>query len=178
MRSPYSGRVLDFGIDLDVWPWVWLVTAVVFALVELIFVGGSFIILPWAISAFIAALLGFYDVPIEIQWAEFVLGGAGLFAVLLRWAQRVSDDSVSTPGVGAGRLVGLTGIVTTAIDPDDTDRKGRVTVLGEVWGALAADDGGIPIGAKVKVLSMQGTRIVVEPAATAADEASVAGGKE
>lgn len=162
--------MLDLGIDLDVWPWVWLATAVIFALVELAFVGGSFIILPWAISAFCAALLGFYDVAIEIQWAVFVFGGAALFAVLFRWAQRVTNDSVPTPGVGAGRLVGLTGIVTAAIDPDDTDRRGRVTIGGEVWGALAAGDGGIGAGTKVTVLSMQGTRVVVEPATPGGEE--------
>lgn len=156
--------MLDLGIDLDVWPWVWLATAVIFALVELIFVGGSFIILPWAISAFIAAMLGFYDVPIEAQWAVFVFGGAAIFAVLFRWAQSVTNDSTPTPGVGAGRVVGLTGIVTIGIDPDDTDRKGRVTVAGEVWGALAAGDTGIPAGTKVTVQSVQGTRIVVQPA--------------
>lgn len=155
--------MLDLGIDLNVWPWIWLVTAVVFALVELIFVGGSFIILPWAISAFIAALMGFYDLPIESQWAVFVFGGAALFAVLFKWAQRLTNESASTPGVGAGRLVGLTGIVTAAIDPDDTDRKGRVTIAGEVWGALAGGTGGIPSGSKVIVTSVQGTRVVVEP---------------
>jgi membrane protein implicated in regulation of membrane protease activity len=168
--------MLDLGIDLDVWPWVWLVTAVIFALVELIFVGGSFIILPWAISAFIAALLGFYDVPIEVQWAVFVFGGAACFAVLFRWAQGVTNDTVPTPGVGAGRVLGLPGIVTIAIDPHDTDRKGRVTVDGEVWGALSAGENGIAVGTRVKVLSVQGTRIVVEPAADAADGATVAGG--
>lgn len=156
--------MLDLGIDLNVWPWVWLGTAVVFALVELVFVGGSFIILPWAISAFIAAMLGFYDVPIEAQWAVFVFGGAAIFAVLFRWAQRITNDVVATPGVGAGRLVGLSGIVTIAIDPDDGDRKGRVTVGGEVWGALAAGETGIAAGTKVTVMSVQGTRIVVQAA--------------
>jgi membrane protein implicated in regulation of membrane protease activity len=171
------GLVLDLGIDLNVWPWIWLATAVVFALVELIFVGGSFIILPWAISAFIAALMGFYDAPIESQWAVFVFGGAACFAVLFRWAQGVTNDTVPTPGVGAGRVLGLTGIVTIAIDPDDTDRKGRVTLSGEVWGALAAGGDGIAVGTRVKVLSVQGTRIVVEPAADAADDTAAAGGE-
>ena len=163
--------MLDLGIDLDVWPWVWLATAVIFALVELIFVGGSFIILPWAISAFIAAMLGFYDAPIEAQWAVFVFGGAAIFAALFRWAQRITNDATPTPGVGAGRVVGLSGIVTTAIEPDDTDRRGRVTVAGEVWGALSASDAGIPAGTKVTVLSVQGTRIVVRPAADPVAEA-------
>ena len=80
--------MLDLGLDLDVWPWIWLGAAVVFALVELIFVGGSFIILPLAVSAFIAAILAFYDVPVEVQWSVFVFGGAILFVVLYRWAQR------------------------------------------------------------------------------------------
>ncbi len=176
-RRPYSEVVLDLGIDLDVWPWVWLAIAVIFALIELIFVGGSFIILPFAVSAFAAAILGFYDVAIEIQWAVFVVGGAGLVAVMFRWAQRVVNDATVTPGVGADRLVGLTGIVTAAIDPDDTDRRGRVTLLGEVWGALAAGDDGIPAGAKVKVLSMQGTRVVVEAIDTTADETVPGGGE-
>ncbi len=55
--------MLDLGIDLNVWPWIWLGIAVTFALIELIVVGGSFIILPWAGSAFVSAILAFYDVP-------------------------------------------------------------------------------------------------------------------
>ena len=157
--------MLDLGIDLDVWPWVWLGTAVVFALVELILVGGSFIILPWAASAFVAAILAFYDVPIEVQWSVFVFGGGVLFALMYRWAQKFARTQVMEPGVGAGRVVGLTGTVISEIDPDDADRKGRVSVAGETWGALAEGDGGIPAGSKVKVLAVKGTRVVVAPIA-------------
>ena len=155
--------MLDLGIDLDAWPWIWLGTAVVFALVELIFVGGSFILLPFAVSAFVAAVLAFYDVPVEAQWAVFVFGGALLFAVMFRWAQRFMREITMEPGVGAGRLVGMTGIVTAEISPDDTDRKGRVAIAGEVWGALAEGEDGIPTGRRVRVLAMRGTRVVVVP---------------
>ena len=41
--------MLDLGLDPDVWPWIWLSASVIFALVELTVVGGSFIILPWAV---------------------------------------------------------------------------------------------------------------------------------
>jgi membrane protein implicated in regulation of membrane protease activity len=155
--------VLDLGLDPDIWPWIWLSAAVVFALVELAFVGGSFIILPWALSAFVAAILAFYDVPIEVQWTVFVFGGALLFFILYRWAQRFMRDAPRVPGVGAGRLVGMTGFVTDDISPDDHDRKGRVRVEGEIWGALADGDGGIAAGQRVKVVAVQGTRIVVAP---------------
>jgi len=155
--------VLDLGLDPDVWPWIWLGAAVVFALVELVFVGGSFIILPWAVSAFVAAILAFYDVPIEVQWTVFVFGGAILFFILYRWAQRFMRDAPRVPGVGAGRMVGMTGIVTTEISPDDHDRRGRVRIEGETWNALADGDGGIAEGQRVKVLGVQGTRVVVAP---------------
>ena len=155
--------MLDLGLDPDVWPWIWLGAAVVFALVELMVVGGSFIILPWAVSAFIAAILAFYDVPVEVQWTVFVFGGAILFFILYRWAQRFMRDTPRVPGVGAGRLVGMTGIVMAEISPDDHDRTGRVRIEGEVWAALAGGDGGIPAGQRVRVLAMQGTRVVVEP---------------
>ncbi len=155
--------VLDLGIDLDVWPWVWLGTAVVFALVELTLVAGTFIILPWAVSAFIAAILAFYDVPIEIQWAVFVFGGAALFAFMYRWAQRFMRENTMDPGVGASRLVGLTAIVTAPIIPDDTDRRGRVTIDGEVWGAVTEVGHILDNGSRVRVAAMKGTRVVVEP---------------
>lgn len=157
--------VLDLGIDLDVWPWIWLGIAVTFALVELVVVGGSFIILPWAASAFVSAILAFYDVSIEIQWATFVFGGAVLFAVLYRWAQRFMREHTMDPGVGADRLVGLTAIVTTPINPDDTTRAGRVSIDGEVWGAVTDGAYRIAEGAKVRVLAMKGTRVVVAPLA-------------
>lgn len=154
--------VLDLGIDLDIWPWIWLATAIVFALVELVVVGGSFIILPWAVSAFVTAILAFYDVRIEIQWAVFVFGGAILFALMYQWALKFMRESTMEPGVGADRLVGLTAIVTTPIVLDDTARRGRVTVAGEVWG-VADPDRAIPLGSKVRVVAMKGTRVVVAP---------------
>ena len=160
--------VLDLGIDLDVWPWIWLGTAVLFAMVELVVVGGSFVILPWAVSAFVAAILAFYDVSIEIQWAVFVFGGALVFALMYQWAQRFMKSHTMTLGVGAERLVGLTGIVTTPVDPMDTDRRGRVTVEGEVWGVVDANRPYVE-GVQVRILAVRGTRVVIEPAGGSAD---------
>lgn len=171
--------VLDLGIDLDLWPWIWLGIAIVFALVELIVVGGSFIILPWAASAFITAILAFYEVPIEIQWAVFVFGGAVMFAFLYQWAQRFMREHTMAPGVGADRLVGLTAIVTVPIVPDDTTRGGRVTVDGEVWGAVTDSLAKYDIGTKVRVLAMKGTRVVVEAVSSETESTeSATGGEE
>ena len=160
--------VLDLGIDLDVWPWIWLTIAVLFALIEITVVGGSFIILPWAISAFVTSVLAFYDVPIEVQWAVFVFGGAAAFAGLYRWAQKFMREHPMDPGVGADRLVGLTGIVTAAIHPEDTSRRGRISVQGEVWGVVDPTRAYEP-GEKVRIMGMKGTRVIVEPVESAVE---------
>jgi membrane protein implicated in regulation of membrane protease activity len=154
---------MDFGLDLNVWPWVWLIVAIGFALIELTVLGGSFVLLPFAASAFAAAILAYYDVAIEVQWAVFLAGGALFFVLLARWARGFLQENPLTPGVGADRLVGRPGIVTVDIDPDDTDRRGRVAVEGEVWGALTTVEHALPAGMKVRIAAMQGTRVVVEP---------------
>lgn len=156
--------MLDLGIDLQVWPWIWLGIAVIFALIELTFLGGSFVLLPFAASAFVAALLALYDVSVEIQWSVFVLGGALAFAVFYRWARLHMDNELPL-GVGADRLVGMAGTVMIAISPDDTDRTGRVALDGEIWGALTDSDEIIAAGRRVRVAAMRGTRVVVEAVA-------------
>ncbi|MGB3736121.1 MAG: NfeD family protein [Ilumatobacter sp.] len=161
--------VLDLGIDLDVWPWVWLGVAVVFALIELTALAGSFVLLPFAVSAFAASLAGFYDTSVEVQWAIFFFGGAALWVVFWKNVKRFVDENAMPAGVGASRLVGMTAIVTVDVDPDDTSRSGRVKVVGEEWGALTEQQRVLRTGAKVRVLSMEGTRVIVEPVPIEAD---------
>jgi membrane protein implicated in regulation of membrane protease activity len=153
--------VLDLGIDLELWPWVWLGIAVFFAVIELTVLAGTFVLLPFAISAFLAALLGFYDAPVELQWLAFLGGGGVLWIGLYRYLKRFAKNNQMAPGVGADRVVGLPAIVLADIDPEDTDRRGRVSINGEVWGALPASDERLTKGAHVRVVAVNGTRVVV-----------------
>ena len=154
--------MLDLGIDLNFWPWVWIGVAVFFAIIELTVLAGSFVLLPFAVSAFGAALLGFYDVAIEIQWLVFIGGGAIMWVALYRYAKNFAGDNELEPGVGADRLIGLTGIVTSAIDPEDTDRRGRINAHGEVWGAISKTGRPIAQGSHIRIVAVNGTRVVVE----------------
>ncbi|MFT6292419.1 MAG: hypothetical protein ACJAR2_003036 [Ilumatobacter sp.] len=154
--------VLDLGIDLDVWPWIWLCVAVVFALVELTAFAGSFVLLPFAVSAMGASLAGFYDAPAELQWSIFIFAGAALWMLFWNYSKRFIHDNAMPAGVGADRLVGMIAIVTSAIDSDDINRTGRVKIVGEDWGALTEESRVIPAGAKVTIRSMNGTRVMVD----------------
>ena len=59
------------------------------------------------------------------------------------------------------RVVGLEGIVTTTIDPDDPDRRGRITAHGEIWGAVSESGSILTQGTHVRIVSVNGTRVVV-----------------
>jgi membrane protein implicated in regulation of membrane protease activity len=154
--------MLDLGIDIDAWPWIWLSVSVIFFVVEFTALAGSFVLLPFAVSAFVASIAGFYDASVELQWVIFLLLGAILWVLAFRFARRWIHDELPL-GVGADRVIGLSGIVTRTIDPDDTDRKGRVSVDGEVWGAITRSDDIVQQGVRVKIVEVLGTRVVVEP---------------
>lgn len=154
---------MDLGLSLDLWPWVWLVVAVVFALVELTVLGGSLVLLPFAVSALVSSVLAFYDAPVTAQWLVFGLGGGLLFAVVMRWQSLLRRTSALPPGVGAVRLVGMAAVVTAEIDPSDPRRRGRVAVEGETWAAITVGDAVVPEGTRVRITDVEGTRVLVEP---------------
>ena len=60
----------------------------------------------------------------------------------------------------------MTGTVTVAVTPDDSERRGRISVEGETWGVITSHEMPLSTGTKVRVLSMQGARLVVEPIET------------
>ncbi len=155
--------MLDLGLDLNVWPWVWLVLGVVFLLVELTVLGGSLMVLPFGISALIAALLGFSHVSVTIQWLVFAGGGTLLFLLFWRYQALVQRGNTLPPGVGAARLVGLTGVVTHTIDPADTEAHGRILVVGETWYARTDRHEVLPEGTPVRITEVEGTRVHVVP---------------
>ncbi len=156
--------MLDLGIDLNVWPWIWLTIAVIFAILELTLIAGTFILAPFAIAALFAAVLGFYDVAVEIQWGVFVFGGAGLFYVFYRWARRFVSDRDLPPGVGADRLVGMMGTATSEIPDQRAQNTGTVKVEGEIWRGVTDGDHAVPEGTLVQIVEVRGTRVVVRPA--------------
>ena len=155
--------MLDLGIDLNLWPWVWLGVAVFFALIELTVLAGSFVLLPFAASALVAALLGFYDVAIEIQWLVFVGGGALMWVAALPVRQERSPATTnSNPASAPTGWSASPASSPPPIDPDDTDRRGRVTAHGEVWGATSENGTVLPQGTHVRIVAVSGTKVIVE----------------
>ena len=134
--------------------WVWMSAAVVFLIIELVsptlvfacFVAG-------AVSSGVYSL--FFPEGYYIQIGIFVVVSVVLLPLTRRLAEKITKPSPQITNVD--RMIGEVALVTKAIDPDT---GGQVRFEGEVWGARAGEP--IEVNAKVRIVSLSGTRVHVE----------------
>lgn len=138
------------------WRWIWLGAAVLFGLGEMA-TPGAFFLAPFAIGAVVASALAFADVDLAIEWGAFVGVSVAAFAALRPLARRL-DRHGGSDGVGSRRLIGRRGIVLEEIAPD---QLGLVRVDQEEWRADTTDRSSIAQGAQVKIVAVEGTRVIV-----------------
>jgi membrane-bound serine protease (ClpP class) len=93
-------------------------------------------------------------------WLLAVVGASAFaFVVWLTWQIRLTRRSPAYVSEGStGALAGHEGIVTARLAP-----KGEVHIAGEYWTAETAGDVPLEVGEKVKVLSVDGVTLIVEP---------------
>ncbi len=148
--------------DPRVWALIWLAFAAAFGVGEMI-AAGTFFLMPFAIGAFVAAIVSLIGAPVGVGWVTFLIVSFGSFLVLKPLARRMNSETPSPPGTGANRLVGLQGVVTESV-PTGAGTSGLVSVMGEEWRAEGRDGMGVASGTEVRVIKVSGTRLIVEPA--------------
>jgi membrane protein implicated in regulation of membrane protease activity len=149
------GRGGESSMDNEIWRWIWIGAAAVFAVGE-IFTAGFFMF-PFAVGAAVAVPLAWLGVNEIVQLLTF--GGVSIIALaLIQRFMRKSDEH--QPAVGANRFAGSRGLVIVPIDR--VAGTGRVRVETENWRATTDGDP-IPKGTEVRVIEIRGTRMVVEP---------------
>ena len=136
---------------------VWLGVAVLFAVIELITVQLTTV---WfALGAFIAMLLAVFGVDnLAVQITVFA-GVSAAALILTRPLVKKFINQKAQP-TNADMAIGKTGIVTDTID--EITGKGEVKLGAAVWSAKSADGREIPEGTKVKVLRIEGVKLIVE----------------
>lgn len=142
-------------MDNELWRWIWLGTAAVFAVAE-IFTAGFFL-LPFAVGASAAFVLAYIDVGGGWQWLSFIV----LSVVSLWGLQRFVRKDDEQHAVGANRFVGKPAMVLEEIDR--LRGTGRVRMETEEWRATT-EGGVIAAGTQVRVTGVVGSRLIVEPA--------------
>jgi len=145
----------------ETWRWIWLGLGVVFSIAE-IMVAGTFFLLPFGVGAFAAAIVAFATANLTATWAVFIGTSVVAFATLVPLGRRLDRSAESRERVGANRWEGRVGVVLAEI-PGGPGSTGLVRVDREEWRAESAGDGPVPAGSRVRVLRVDGTRLVVEP---------------
>ena len=139
-------------------PIFWLAALIVFGVGEAVTVGLTSI---WfalgSLGALIVSGLGFGFWP---QFITFVALSAVAMALLRPIAQKLLKPNYSA--TNADRVIGTTGLVTEEID--NIAGKGLVNLAGQIWSARSThSDGVIPAGQEVRVLQIQGVKVIVAP---------------
>ena len=137
--------------ELEIWRWVWTGLAAVFAIGEMLTAG--FFLLPFAVGGAVAAVLAWVGVGVGWQWGSFLV----VSVVSLFFMRRFTADQDPGPAMGANRYADAMGTVVEPIDP--VSHTGSVRIETEVWRAVA--DEPIEAGARVRVVSVSGTRMRV-----------------
>mgnify|MGYP001828781843 CR=1 FL=1 len=142
---------------MELLQWIWIGIALILMIAQIFIAGQSLLIA--GVGAVAAALLALAGIGPLWQILIFVL-----FAVLglLRRPRPGTPSGAARETVfGLERLVGMEGVVITAIDPERL--TGRVRVDHEAWKAYSDTGELIPDGTQVFVLAVQSDRLRVRP---------------
>ena len=128
---------------------IWLGVMIAFAVGEAVTVGLTSI---WfavgALGALITAGLGLGFWP---QITVFIVL-SGITLALVRPGYSATN---------ADRVIGTVGVVTQAVN--NLAGEGLVNLAGQVWSARSKTEEVIPAGQEVRVLHIQGVKVIVEP---------------
>ncbi len=142
------------------WATIWLATAAIFGIGEML-MAGSFFLLPFALGALAAALVAALVSTPFWSWLAFLVGSFASFVAMRPFARRLDATTPDVSGIGSNRLVGAVGVVLSPIPATPGD-AGMVRVGAEEWRADTPPGVALSAGTKVRVLEVQGTRLLVE----------------
>lgn len=134
----------------------WLAAFIVFAIGEAVTVG---LVSVWfavgALAALFATALG---AGLWLQIAVFLGVSALALALFKPLSSKFLKPRLSA--TNADRVIGAAALVTETID--NAQAQGQVKVNGQVWSARSAQDVVIHEGTDVKVLRIEGVKVIVE----------------
>jgi len=136
---------------------IWLIVAGVFFLIEIATVG--FLIFWLGIGALLAMVASFITDNIIIQTIVFVISSSLLIPLTKPLVNKLWNKK--TIPTNSYSLINKIGIVLQ--DINTIQGVGQVKVNGEIWSAKTEDDSKIKEGTEVKILKIDGVKLVVEP---------------
>lgn len=135
----------------------WAVALVVFLVSEGLTVGITSI---WfAAGALCALVVSAFTDNLAVQFTVFLVVSLACLILLRPFARKhLEKKQVAT---NADRAIGAEAIVTEEIN--NLEGRGAATVAGVPWTARTTSEETIPVGATVKVLRIEGVKLIVTP---------------
>lgn len=138
-------------------PFIWIGFAVVMAVCEAF--TSQLVSIWFVLGAVCAALTTIFTPSLPIQSAVF-LGVSFLTLAITRPLIRKMHKKHKLVNTNADRLIGRTGILLS--DFDDCQSTAQARIDGEIW-SIKSQYAPMHKDEKVKVLSIEGVKLVVEP---------------
>lgn len=139
---------------------VWLALFVILLVVEAM--GPGLVCLWFAFGALVAFVLNLCGASLTVQVVTFAVSSL-VFVVLLRpLAKRYVNDRKTATNADA--ILGREGVVVQEIDA--VKGTGQVKAQGQLWTARGADAGVLQPGTPVRVLRIEGAKLIVAPVET------------
>ena len=131
----------------------WLIIVIILGLIELFTI--NLVTIWFVASGIVALILSYFDVPTIVQVATFVILGTVLLFTTRKPLEKMLNKTKQKTNVD--RVLDMEGIVTEEIDKNS---PGEVKVDGKRWTAVAETK--IPKDATVKILKIEGVKLIVE----------------
>lgn len=131
----------------------WFVTFIILLIIEIVTI--NLVSIWFAIGAIASMITSFFTNSIFIQLIVFII--VSLISLLITKPIIKKIKSKEIIPTNLDRVIGKSAIVTKEIKKD---KYGEVKVLGSIW--TACSDADIDLGEKVKVLSIEGVKLIVK----------------
>jgi membrane protein implicated in regulation of membrane protease activity len=138
-------------------PWmIWAAAAIVLVIVEIF--TPSFFAICLAFGALLGSITAGIGMELSWQLLFFAIGSTMAFLFVRPVMKRYffKKDEVKT---GVDALVGRTGRVSEAIDPEQN--RGRVSIDGDDWKAISVENEPIAYGQPVRIVKVDSTILYV-----------------
>lgn len=143
-----------FGLPL--WA-IWLILCGIFLLIEIF--NTSFLLIWPGIGSFFAFIASVLNATIEIQIGVFVFSTILMIIFMKPLVKKFFKNEDETK-MNNKAIIGKKGIVIKEINP--LEENGQVKVAGELWSAITYDNENLKINDIIKVVSVEGVKLVVK----------------
>jgi len=155
-----NNKLLNLEREYKMQPWlIWMIAAILLFILE-IFTPG-FLLACLGIGCLAGGGFALMGLGLSLQVIIFaVISQIVFFGIRPFILKRfyTASEGIKT---NVDALVGKQGVVTEAINP--AGNIGRIVVGGEDWRGVTEDNSAVDAGVSVKVIRVEGTKLIVEP---------------